>query len=107
MSLEQVVDDIKDEANAEAEEIRADAEKRAEAIIDEAEADAEAIKTERAAEVDAKIEQEREQAVSGRILRPNSNGSKRDGMSSTMFASRSKMSLPTSRASGESRSRKR
>ncbi|TQQ83737.1 V-type ATP synthase subunit E [Halonotius terrestris] len=68
MSLEHVVDDIKDEARARAEEIRADAEEEAEAIIDEAEADAEAIKDERAAEVESQIDQEREQALSSAKL---------------------------------------
>ena len=68
MSLEHVVDDIKDEARARAEEIRAEAEDDAEAIIAEAEADAEEIKEERAAEVEAQIDQEREQAVSSANL---------------------------------------
>ena len=68
MSLEHVVDDIKDEARARAEEIRADAEEEAEAIIAEAEADAEAIKDERAAEVESQIDQEREQALSSANL---------------------------------------
>ncbi|MFQ3475716.1 V-type ATP synthase subunit E [Halonotius sp. F2-221B] len=68
MSLEHVVDDIKDEARARAEEIRAEADEEAEAIIAEAEADAEAIKAERAAEVESQIDQEREQAVSSANL---------------------------------------
>jgi len=68
MSLEHVVDDIKDEARARAEEIRAEAEEEAEAIIAEAEADAEAIKDERAAEVESQIDQEREQALSSANL---------------------------------------
>ena len=68
MSLEHVVDDIKDEARARAEEIRAEAEEEAEAIIAEAEADAEAIKDERATEVESQIDQEREQALSSANL---------------------------------------
>ena len=68
MSLEQVVNDITDEARARAEEIRADAEEEAEAIVAEAEDDAEAIKEERAAEVESQIEQEREQALSSANL---------------------------------------
>ena len=68
MSLEHVVDDIKDEARARAEEIRAEAEAEAETIIAEAEADAEAIKDERAAEVESQIDQEREQALSSANL---------------------------------------
>jgi V/A-type H+-transporting ATPase subunit E len=68
MSLEHVVDDIKAEARARAEEIHADTEDEAEAIIAEAEADAEAIKDERAAEVEQRIDQEREQALSSAKL---------------------------------------
>ena len=68
MSLEHVVDDIKAEARARAEEIHADTEDEAEAIIAEAEADAEAIKDERAAEVERRIDQEREQALSSAKL---------------------------------------
>ena len=68
MSLEQVVDDITNEARNRAEEIRADAEEDAEAIIADAEEDAEAIKAERAAEVEDRIDQEREQAVSSANL---------------------------------------
>ena len=68
MSLEQVVDDITNEARNRAEEIRADAEEDAEAIIADAEEDAEAIKAERAAEVENRIDQEREQAVSSANL---------------------------------------
>ena len=68
MSLEQVVDDITNEARNRAEEIRAGAEEDAEAIIADAEEDAEAIKAERAAEVENRIDQEREQAVSSANL---------------------------------------
>jgi V/A-type H+-transporting ATPase subunit E len=66
--LETVVEDIRDEARARAEEIRADAEERADAIKAEAEADAESIRAEREREVEAEIEQEREQRVSGAKL---------------------------------------
>lgn len=68
MSLEQVVDDIKDEARAEAEAIRADAEERAEEILSAAEADAEEIKAARAEEVEAELDQQREQALSSAKL---------------------------------------
>jgi len=68
MSLDTVVEDIRDEARARADEIRADAEAQADELIEEAEADAEAIREERAAEVEATIEQEREQKLSSAKL---------------------------------------
>jgi len=68
MSLETVVEDIRDEARARAEEIRAEADERAEEIISEAEADAEQIREEREAEVEREIEQEREQRLSSAKL---------------------------------------
>ena len=68
MSLEQVADDITDEARARADEIRAEAEARADEIISAAEADAEEIKDSRAAEVDREIDQQREQAQSSAKL---------------------------------------
>jgi V/A-type H+-transporting ATPase subunit E len=68
MSLETVVEDIRDEARARAEEIRADADERAEEVVAEAEADAEEIREERAAEVEREIEQEREQRLSSAKL---------------------------------------
>ncbi len=68
MSLETVVEDIRDEARARAEEIRADADERAEEIRAEAEADAEEIREEREAEVEREIAQEREQRLSSAKL---------------------------------------
>ena len=68
MSLETVVEDIRDEARARADEIRADADERAEELIAEAEADAEQIHEEREAEVEREIEQEREQQLSSAKL---------------------------------------
>ena len=68
MSLDTVVEDIRDEARARAEEIRAEADEEAEAILAEAEADAEDIRAERAAEVESTIEQEREQQLSSAKL---------------------------------------
>ena len=68
MSLDTVVEDIRDEARARAEEVRADAEAQANELIEEAEADAEAIRDERAEEVEATIEQEREQKLSSAKL---------------------------------------
>ncbi|GAB7092334.1 V-type ATP synthase subunit E [Halorubrum luteum] len=68
MSLDTVVEDIRDEARARAEEIRSEAEAQAEEIRSEAEADAERIREERLAEADRTIEQEREQTLSSAKL---------------------------------------
>jgi len=68
MSLDTVVEDIRDEARARAEEIREDAQGEADEIVAEAEADAESIREERLAEAEATIEQEREQRVSSAKL---------------------------------------
>ncbi|MDS0282195.1 V-type ATP synthase subunit E [Haloarcula onubensis] len=68
MSLETVVEDIRDEARARAEEIRDEGDERAEEIIAEAEADAEEIREEREAEVEREIEQLREQRLSSAKL---------------------------------------
>ncbi|MFC6974588.1 V-type ATP synthase subunit E [Halomicroarcula sp. GCM10025709] len=68
MSLDTVVEDIRDEARARAEEIRAEADERAEEIVSEAEADAERIHEEREAEVEREISQEREQRLSSAKL---------------------------------------
>ena len=68
MSLDTVVEDIRDEARARAEEVRSDADERADEIIAEAEADAEEIRSERQAEVERQIEQEREQKLSSAKL---------------------------------------
>ncbi|MFC7155850.1 V-type ATP synthase subunit E [Halomarina halobia] len=68
MSLETVVEDIRDEARARAEEIRSDADERAEAIVAEAEADAEEILEERKRAVERQIDQEREQKLSSAKL---------------------------------------
>jgi V/A-type H+-transporting ATPase subunit E len=68
MSLDTVVEDIRDEARARAEEIEAEADEEAEAILAEAEADAERIRNEREAAVESTIEQEREQRLSSAKL---------------------------------------
>jgi len=68
MSLETVVEDIRDEARARAEKIQADGEERADGIIAEAEADAAEIREEREAEVEREIAQEREQRLSSAKL---------------------------------------
>ena len=68
MSLETVVEDIRDEARARAKEIRAKGDERAEEIVAEAERDAEEIRAEREREVERTIEQEREQRLSSANL---------------------------------------
>jgi V/A-type H+-transporting ATPase subunit E len=68
MSLDTVVEDIRDEARARADEIREEGEERAEEIVAEAEADAEEIVAERERAVERQIAQEREQALSAAKL---------------------------------------
>lgn len=68
MSLDTVVDDIREQARARADEIRAEADSEADAIIAEAESDADEIREEILAEADRKIEQEREQRLSSANL---------------------------------------
>ena len=68
MSLDNVVEDIQDEAHARANEIREEGERRAEEIVEAAEADAEDLLDARKEAVERQIEQEREQAVSGAKL---------------------------------------
>ncbi|MDL5363554.1 V-type ATP synthase subunit E [Halalkalicoccus sp. NIPERK01] len=68
MSLETVVEDIRDEARARARDVERDADERVEAIIAEAEADAAEIEAEREREVERQIEQEREQRLSSANL---------------------------------------
>ena len=68
MSLDTVVEDIRDEARAREEEILSEADAEAEAIVAEAEEDAEEIRAEKEREVDAEIEQEREQRLSSAKL---------------------------------------
>jgi V/A-type H+-transporting ATPase subunit E len=68
MSLDTVVEDIRDEARARAEEIREDAEAEGDRIVAEAEDDAEEILAERERAVERQIEQEREQALSSAKL---------------------------------------
>ena len=73
MSLETVVEDIREQARARAEEIRAEAESEAEAIIDEAEADAEETIAAAERQVDRDIEQERDQRLSSANLEAKQN----------------------------------
>jgi len=68
MSLETVVEDIRDEARARAEEIHSDADERADEIVAEAEAEREEIVAEAEVEVKKQIEQEREQRLSSAKL---------------------------------------
>ena len=73
MSLDTVVEDIRDEARARAEEIRDEADSEAEEILEEARADAEEIREEREQEVERRIEQEREQKLSSAKLEAKQN----------------------------------
>lgn len=68
MSLETVVEDIREEANARAEEIRIAGDSRAEEIVNEAERDADAILSEAERDAERRIEQEREQKLSSAKL---------------------------------------
>ncbi len=68
MSLDTVVDDIREEGQTRAEDIRAEAEERAEEILDEGERDAEEILKNAEQEVERQIEQEREQKLSSTKL---------------------------------------
>jgi V/A-type H+-transporting ATPase subunit E len=68
MSLETVVEDIREQAREEAEQIREEAEQEAQGIIEEAEADAEEIRTERAREAEREAKRERDQTLSSAKL---------------------------------------
>jgi len=68
MSLDTVVEDIKEEAHARAENIRDDGESRAEEIVSAAEADADEILEAAEREVEREIEQLREQRLSSAKL---------------------------------------
>lgn len=68
MSLNTVVEDIRDEARARAEEILDEANAEAERIRNEAEADAERILEERQADVERTVEQERDRSLSSAKL---------------------------------------
>jgi len=80
MSLDTVVEDVRDEARARAEEIREAAESEADEIVADAEPDAERIREERLAEVDRQIDQEREQTLSSAKLEAKQErlGARRD-----------------------------
>ncbi|AXR76802.1 V-type ATP synthase subunit E [Natrarchaeobaculum sulfurireducens] len=68
MSLDTVVEDIKEEAHARAENIRDDGESRAEEIVSAAESDADEILEQADQEVEREIEQLREQRLSSAKL---------------------------------------
>jgi V/A-type H+-transporting ATPase subunit E len=68
MSLDTVVEDIRDEARARAEEIREEADERADEIVAAAEDEADDIREEAEAEAEREITQEREQKVSSAKL---------------------------------------
>ncbi|WP_436900641.1 V-type ATP synthase subunit E [Halovenus halobia] len=68
MSLDTVVEDIREQARARADEIRDEAEAEADEILADAESDAEEIREEILADADRTIEQEREQKLSSAKL---------------------------------------
>jgi len=68
MSLDTVVEDIRDEARARAEDIREEGEARAEEIVDEAQAEADEIVAEAEEEAERQVTQEREQKLSSAKL---------------------------------------
>lgn len=68
MSLDTVVEDIREEARARADEILDEANAQAEEIVSEAEADADRIRTERQAEVERTVERERDRSLSSAKL---------------------------------------
>jgi len=68
MSLDTVVEDIREKAREHAEEIRDEAEADAEEIRREAEADAEEIRREAEAEIEGEIDRERDQKLSSANL---------------------------------------
>ena len=82
MSLETVVEDIRDEARERAEAIRAEGEERADEILAAAEADAEDISASAEREADAAITQEREQRLSSAKLEAKQKrlGARRDAL---------------------------
>ncbi|AWB28255.1 V-type ATP synthase subunit E [Halococcoides cellulosivorans] len=68
MSLETVVEDIREQAEAQAEAIREEAEAEAEEIRAEAEAEADQIREQRERDVERQIDQERERGLSNAEL---------------------------------------
>jgi V/A-type H+-transporting ATPase subunit E len=68
MSLDTVVEDIRNEARERAKEIRSEGDERADQIVSEAEADAEEILAEQERETEQTIAQEREQKLSSAKL---------------------------------------
>ncbi|MFC7167354.1 V-type ATP synthase subunit E [Halospeciosus flavus] len=68
MSLETVVEEIRDEARSQAEEIHEEAEQEADRIVEEAEQEADEIIQEAEREVEREISQEREQKLSSAKL---------------------------------------
>jgi len=80
MSLDTVVEDIRDEARARAAEIREEAQERAAEIHDDAEDDAEEILADAEVEIEREIEQERDQKLSSANLEAKQErlGARRD-----------------------------
>ena len=68
MSLDTVVEDIREQARARADEIRDDAENRAEELVADAESDADRIESDAEGDVEREIERERDQRLSAAKL---------------------------------------
>lgn len=83
MSLETVVEDIREEARETAEQIREEADREADEIIEEAEQEAEQIREDAKQEAEKQIEQERKQARSNAQLKARQQrlGARRDLLS--------------------------
>jgi len=88
MSLDTVVEDIREEARARAEEIRDQARERADEIVAEAETEAEQVREQREREAEATVAQEREQQLSSAKLEAKQKRleARRDALSSVRAA---------------------
>jgi V/A-type H+-transporting ATPase subunit E len=84
MSLDTVVEDIREQARARASEIREEAEQEAAEIREEAEQEAEEVREQRLAEAERTIDQEREQRLSSAKLEAKQRrlGARRDAIES-------------------------
>ncbi|WP_330630765.1 V-type ATP synthase subunit E [Halocatena halophila] len=93
MSLDTVVEDIRDEARARADTIRKEAEQEADEIIADANEEADRIVEEREREVERTIEQEREQRLSSAKLEAKQErlGVRRDVLESVRESARERL----------------
>ncbi len=93
MSLDTVVEDIRDEARARADTIRKEANEEADEIIADANEEADRIVEEREREVERTIEQEREQRLSSAKLEAKQDrlGARRDVLESVRESARERL----------------